>query len=368
MTDWTPILVLPNLDIRGVIGCDVAALVGVTDSRVESIRKRHPRFHDFLARFTGQFGDQIWPSVILIRADARRSYYTAEALQGFRDLCALSVAPYARTDRLRHASANSLVFSNVFAFYPWMVDKNFENMICVNPAMIAVHLVEQFHGQSFAEQGHTSLMERSLDMPLLKALLDRWVVCFGGTQTNWKDVALFRSLNMASQAAQIPAPTATSIYDVGRSIALWVSAHEILAHPGQGGKADFAAVTDLLTSAPWSDPLFTDPAYPLTFKGTTKKVGFISWLYHHVYQLRNHFLHGNAIDLSKMTIGSGEHVIVDIAACLYRMAIAASLDITFKDTNPDETDTSYMAYLVGEKRRFNDYQRKFEQALLMAKR
>jgi hypothetical protein len=128
MTDWTPILVLPNLDIRGVIDCGVAALVPVTDSRVEAIRTEHPRFHEFLSRFTGQFGDQIWPSIILRKSDAPLSFRTAEALQGFRDLCAVSVVPYARADRMLHETGSPLVFSNIFGFYPWMIDKNFDEM------------------------------------------------------------------------------------------------------------------------------------------------------------------------------------------------------------------------------------------------
>jgi hypothetical protein len=250
-----------------------------------------------------------------------------------------------------------------------MIDKNFEDMICINPAMTAVHLVSEFQGQSFPEQGVSSLMERDLDMPLLKALLDRWVIRFADGQPDWKDIALFRSLNMANQAAQVPAMTAAAIYDVGRSIALWVSAHEILSHPGTGGEANFVAVTDLLKSAPWTNPQFTDPNYQVTSRrGTTRNVGFVSWLYHHIYQLRNDFLHGNKIDPTKMTIGTRTHIVVDFAACLYRMAVASMLDIKSLDLHPGKTDDSYMAYLVSERRRFNDYQRKFEKALLMANR
>src|SRR5262245_43018460 len=44
------------------------------------------------------------------------------------------------------------------------------------------------------------------------------------------DLALFHSLNMAVQAASIPSNPPT-IFDLGRSISLWVSAFEILSHP-----------------------------------------------------------------------------------------------------------------------------------------
>jgi hypothetical protein len=75
-------------------------------------------------------------------------------------------------------------------------------------------------------------MERDIDRPLAKALLERWVARFPQASMAWSDRALFRSLNMANEAARIPAPVASTFYDVGRTLALWVSAFEIVAHPG----------------------------------------------------------------------------------------------------------------------------------------
>lgn len=56
----------------------------------------------------------------------------------------------------------------------------------------------------------------------------------------WDDVALTRSLNMAYHASLLPAGTDTTFYDVGRIVSLWVSAFEILVHPGGNGQASQA--------------------------------------------------------------------------------------------------------------------------------
>ena len=81
-------------------------------------------------------------------------------------------------------------------------------------------------------------MERDIDFPLARELLNRWIVRFSEDAVEWKDKALFRSLNMANEAGRIPALTAATFYDVGRSLALWVSAYEILAHPGGTGRIE----------------------------------------------------------------------------------------------------------------------------------
>jgi hypothetical protein len=62
--------------------------------------------------------------------------------------------------------------------------------------------------------------------------------------------SLFRSLNMANQALQAPGGTDTTYYDVGRSIALWISAFEILAHP-PNANANLQVVYELLENIKW---------------------------------------------------------------------------------------------------------------------
>ena len=44
--------------------------------------------------------------------------------------------PYARTTRLRFDRANGLAFTNTFQFCPWMLDKQFEDVILINLAQV----------------------------------------------------------------------------------------------------------------------------------------------------------------------------------------------------------------------------------------
>jgi hypothetical protein len=116
-----------------------------------------------------------------------------------------------------------------------------------------------------------------------------------GDAVEWKDKALFRSLNMANEAGRIPALAAGVFYDAGRSLALWVSAYEILAHPGGTGQSNFGTVCALLESVKWLDPKLAAATYAIPGKQPQTKQ-LATWICKRVYDLRNDFLHGNDVE------------------------------------------------------------------------
>jgi hypothetical protein len=261
----------------------------------------------------------------------------------FRDVTSLSVVPYARTSRLRFDRASALAFTNTFQFYPWMLDKQYEDMILVNPANLHVHLLSEFKGQSFPEQGCASIMEHDIDFPLAKELLNRWVVRFSEGAVEWKDKALFRSLNMANEAGRIPALTAGVFYDGGRSLALWVSAYEILAHPGGTGQSNIGTVSALLESVKWLDAKLAATAHTVPGK-TPQQKQLATWICKKVYDLRNDFLHGNDVEATALNL-NGKPV-TDFAACLFRLALTGFLDLHFNVPMPPSDDTAAAAAFI----------------------
>jgi hypothetical protein len=363
MDEWTPVLAMPNLDMRGTIECPHAAIVSPTDSRAEKLRHDHPKLTTFLSKFSSQFGEQRWPSLLLLHADAPKSYYTAEAVTAFRDILSLSVVPYARTTRLRFDRPSGLIFTNTFQFYPWMLDKQFEDVLLINPAQMHVHLLEEFSGQTFPEQSQASIMESDIDVPLAKELLNRWIVRFSGNVVEWKDKALFRSLNMANEAGRLHALTATVFYDVGRSLALWVSAYEILAHPGGTGQSNFGTVSAVIESVKWLHSTLSVAMHVIPAKKPQQKV-LATWVCKKIYDLRNDFLHGNDVEGPALMLNG--KVVIDFAACLYRLALTGFLDLHFNLPMPPSEDTEAIGAFIAERKRFNKFQRAYEDALLTA--
>ena len=363
MDEWTPILALTNLDIRGAIECPYAAIMSPTDDRVLNLCNAHPKLTTFLSKFSGQFRKQISPSLLVLRSDAPRSYYTAEAVTAFRDIISLSIIPYARTKRLRFNQAHGMAFTNTFQFYPWMLDKKYEEVMLVNPAQKHFHLLEEFEGQSFPEVPHASLMADDIDIPLAKELMNRWIARFSEGHVEWKDKALFRSLNMANEAGRVPALTAAVFYDVGRSLALWVSAYEILAHPGGTDESNRRTVSAILESVKWLNPKLSAAAHTIPHK-TPQQKQLATWICKRVYDLRNDFLHGNDVDETALELNG--KVIIDFAACLFRLALTGFLDLHFNMAIPPSDDAEAVSSFINQRMDFNKFQSAYEDALLTA--
>ena len=92
----------------------------------------YPSHMAFLSKFRDQFGEQVWPSLLLLHVGAPPTCYTAEAVTSFRDIISLSVVPYARSSRLRFDKASNLAYTNIFQFYPWMLFDKTSNLAYTN--------------------------------------------------------------------------------------------------------------------------------------------------------------------------------------------------------------------------------------------
>ena len=360
--EWIPIVALPNLDMRGRVECDHAAIVPPNDPRIDKLRADHPRLTLFMLRFRGQFGEEIWPSLILLHANAPETCRTAEAITGLRDVIAMSVVPLARARRLRYLQPDGLAFSAAFQLYPWMIDRQYDEIILRNSASSHLHSLDQFHGQTFPEQGQLTVMETDVDMPLAHLLLDRWVSRFAGAAVAWEDKALFRSLNMANEAAGIPAPTASTFYDVGRSLAHWVSAYEIMVHP-EVGVANKSKVAAELEKVQWLDQAVAALNHPGPGNVPQQKQ-LATWVCHKIYGLRDDFLHGN--DVGGPALLQNGKPMIDFAACLYRLVLTGFFNLHFHEQLAPGAAADAIAKFATTRRRFNAPQRLYEEALSTA--
>lgn len=238
MTDWIPIAVLPNASVREPIAMEDIALLPRTDKRVKAAARHQPRLRKFLRRFTDAFGQRVEPSVLMIRDGLPEHYGNTAPISGFRDAVSISVISGGRAVMVTHNSGMQRpVWAECLTLYPWMLDKFGEHLTTYNHSMMGIHDPELFHGQSVPGFSTADIGLYDLDTPLFAALSRRWVRRFSGGEIEWEDRAIFRSLNMAYQASMMPGGQEATFYDIGRLITLWVSAMEILIHPGPGGGA-----------------------------------------------------------------------------------------------------------------------------------
>jgi hypothetical protein len=166
---------------------------------------------------------------------------------------------------------------------------------------------------------------------------------------------------MANEAASIHALTAATFYDVGRSLALWVSAFEILAHPGGSGHSNYATVAGLLESVQWVDNRLTQTIHQIPGNPPQQKQ-LASWICKTIYNLRNDFLHGNDVQGGALLLNG--KVIIDYAPCIFRMALSGFLELRFDVEKPPDDDVKTIARYIAQRRHLNKYQVSFEEALL----
>lgn len=364
MDEWKAVAVLPNVELKAPIEGGLAALAPCGDERVLALVRAHPHLGAFLAQFTDAFGVEEEPSVLLVQSNAPRSIFTANAFASFRDAIALSVVPYNRALGLLRSGTPRIHFSNTFSLYPWMLDKDYEYLMVNTLAVLGVHEVTKFNGQSSPEISRATLAPTALDQPLLTELLKRWHRYCTGRGPKWPEQALFRSLNMANQASLLPAAADVTFYDIGRSIALWVSAFEILAHPGVG-RSGLRLVYDLLEKVVWETKGCRSrrhKAYDANHKPYTRR-SIACWVYGEIYKARNDFLHGNPISENRLTVKRSKRNLFYYAAPLYRLALTAFLPLSWSDPAPPKHDAEKLGRYIAERADFHSYQRTIERAL-----
>jgi hypothetical protein len=319
--------VLPNIELEKVIEGENVALVPPDDPRVQGA---HPNFRKFLLRFTDQFGRTLQPASLIVHQNLISKTSDIEAVRAFRDAVALSVVPYARSLNQLHRPRPRICYSDSFWLYPWMLNKKNEYLVANTPAIHGLELVDDFHGQS--SPGLFVMSVDELDERLFEVLLRRWKRHYMQKRRRWEDRALFRSLNMAYQAARLPAGSDATVYDIGRSFGHWVSACEILAHPGRRGRSDISTVYGLFERALYGNSRMTARRFKAHMSKTRRSLPCRA--YGQMYKFRNDFMHGNPVTVRQLGPRKHRPSLFWIAPSLYRLALTGFLDLHPSSEDP----------------------------------
>lgn len=310
---WQPIVVMPNVDVRVPVTSQFGTIASCDHEWVRELRRQHGGLNRFLGLFRDQTGNRYKPSVLLINSD-HPQYATRPAVAGLRDLFSMVVIPYARSWVLRHDVVGfDVLYANSFEFYPWMIDRFDEGVVINTPAILTTATLDEFRGQTTAHLFYKEVTQ--IDDPLLPALLSRWEARFATAQPTPADRKLFRSLNMAYNAALMPFTSAGVSYDLGRLTALWISAFEILAHDGTN--SGMHQVCRILEGHPARSEL------PIAADGRTIR----RWCYQRLYTARNDYLHGNDVADEGTQVPGTTYDLSHFGAPLYRLMLSEFLKV-----------------------------------------
>lgn len=364
---WLVLSVLPNLDLRFAVAAHHVAIAPAADPRVAELRAAHPNFEQFMSRFRNAHGRAVSPAVMLIDADAPGSRRAGEAMVGMRNALAVATVTRQTALELLYPQGHRILFSDPFDFYPWNLDRDFDRMISITPASIALHQVGDFAGQPSPGSPVHTLDRIGVDPVLLSELLAHWDAAYGRPRPSAFDTALFRSLNMASAAMRMPATTGATIFDYGRQCGLWISAFEILAHHDAGrGRADLPAVFALLDRKRFHMRALNARRSRVTYRGQRLAVPLPHKLYERLYRARNDFLHGNPVTRRSLRIAGSGRFIGHVAPLLYRAALRNFLDLHYVPDMPP-ADAHELIQVRFAEHRYEEAQADIEEALLQSR-
>lgn len=203
---------------------------------------------------------------------------------------------------------------------------------------------KDFRGQSTAGLPTSHWDGLEYDETLLKALLGEWPRRFSRSNPSWRSLALFRSLNMANAAAQVPGFVDVTYQSLGRSVALWISAFEILTRPREshGGVKEVYRVFESIN---WRTDACRDKIYSC-YEGRGKKANgpkrnLACWIYGELCHARHDYLHGNPFTNDRLVVEATGRNLFLFTHSLYRLLLTGFLGIDyygpFKPRNLEES-------------------------------
>jgi hypothetical protein len=340
MGDWQFLYLLPHIDLTEPIENGRLAAVPCDDKRLAQIRSRELATDSLVSRFTNKFGGEHRPSCILTAA-APAPILDFYAVTAFRNCIEVSVTSPSWVQAVLGGNVPHVLWSDHFDLYPFSPSKDGRELIGRSLALGTALQTKpcEFQGQPAPHMPSNDHVFYSLDEPLFARLMQEWNRRFVKGVRNRNVERLFRSLETAYVANRIPAVGSghPTIHDIGVSIALWVSAFEILSHPGKGG-VNRGEVFALLGKIKWHSSeigrrRFVIRSQKRKLKNNptqqAQRINLCQKLYGELYRARNDFLHGNRVRPSNLFArgGIGELTLLHCAPVVYRVALAAYLDI-----------------------------------------
>ena len=233
---WDLLFTLPNLavPIPTPYTSGGYAICSGEDPRLENLAASagNATSKKMLEQFRTTRSEAYRPACFLVRSTIPIAERHPETIRAFRNVCAISTTTAAYAIGLDSPDAAQWVthWSDQFLFGYFIAGKSGWIQTLDGASMGADEKIP--HQQSAAQFGKPSNWSLRVDDPLLERLFTCWRRCYVQERDRGKLRRLFRSLEVAFHASLFPADGLTSISDIGTRLALWVSAFEVLCHPG----------------------------------------------------------------------------------------------------------------------------------------
>jgi hypothetical protein len=327
---WDLLFTLPNLSPPSPtpFESDGYVICSGNDPRLKSlaVNAGNAASLKMLKKFSTAQGEHYRPGCFLIRSEIPIASRQADAIRAFRNACAVATisARYAARIANPNAAQWHVAWTDQFRFGHFIAGKNGWIQTFGGPVMgMDDEIPRQNAAAAFGNPTKFSLV---VDQPLLERLFRSWRRCYLRQRDRKRLLRLFRSLEIAFHASLFPADGLTSINDIGTRLALWVSAFEVLCHPGGG--VNKRHVQDVLANAPFSEKRLSSTRFTVKYGGTKFRATLPEALYDDLYWARNQFLHGMPVRRAMLRYrqSKGYAELTDVAPVLFNAALVSQLN------------------------------------------
>jgi hypothetical protein len=365
---WQFILAMPNLRLSsdrdpgdsfqwpsGIdLGSGVVSVMGGDDPPIRELRADNQAVDSILAAFRDEYGASYVPAVLVARTDAPESLLNnAAAFTDFRNGVALSCILRGRASTVGGNGRLDPSWADTFDFHPAQVGCR-GNVVVQSPALLNLIVDDELH---FAPSPAIPVFALALhpDQYVYRCVGREWGRRYlrPGRNDSFSRT-LFRSLEVAFQAASVGTKSFGSAVEYGLQVASWVSAIEILAWPS-ARHADYGAVAKLLRLVELPRDL-RHKRYTISWKKQRQRVGAVEWCYWLLNKARNDFLHGNPVSFKTLLAKSrGEDFALSrVAAILYRYALVAFLGQRYRRTIASTSDFDRLILEIVDERSYEE--------------
>jgi hypothetical protein len=327
---WDLLFTLPNLEppIPTPFASDGYVICSGKDPRLKQLATNagNATSLKMLKKFSTAQGRRFWPGCFLIRSDIPIASRQVETIRAFRNACAIATTTMFYASRLAnpHAVQWHVAWTDQFRFGHFMAGRNGWVQTFGGPVMGMDDAIPR--QQAAAAFGNPTDFSLVFDQPLLDRLFRAWRQCYLRKKDRKNLLRLFGALEVAFHAAQFPADGLTSINDIGTRIAMWVSAFEVLCHPGGG--VNKRHVQKVISDAPFSDKTLTSTRFTVSYGGNKFRATLPEALYDDLYWARNQFLHGMPVRPAVLHYRQSNDYkgLIDVAPVLFNAALVSRLN------------------------------------------
>lgn len=346
---WIFISVFPNLLLSIPFETKYGAIVPYDDKRVIFLKEKYKPIAELLNSFVNDRLEK--PSVLLIH---KKTYSNKDdrhsAIVAFRNLIALNVILEGWVPLVdsKYYNVSTTLYSDYYDLFPLggYGDKLYS---VASPALSSTVSEAKIKYQSNYLLPDTKQFILFVDNKLFNTLINVWEDYFINKNKLHFSSSLFRSFQLAFSACKMPTDNFSTLYDYGTKVGLWISAFEILFHPGGKGKVGYKDIIAELNKYDLINQKIKRKIYSINGIQTN----IVGLIYKEIYDARNDFFHGNSIEKNGLYVFKQKKfpAITRIAPIIYLMALHVFLkkNNLLLDVEPKSIDEKMVNYLMRDR-------------------